>query len=158
MQPMTSEIARTPDPTMRSKLMRLQEAMLADKDNQVELRTEHHFAHRIYAREMRVPAGVVVVGKIHKHKTLNILLSGDMSVLTETGLKRIKPGEVVEAFPGIKRAGYAHTDSRWLTIHGTDNTDLVAIEAECVAQSYEEYDEFAQLEAVQEVRPCLGES
>ncbi|MBB6578941.1 quercetin dioxygenase-like cupin family protein [Comamonas odontotermitis] len=155
---MTSSIAtRKPDLAMRTKLMRLQEAMLADSTTQVETPVTHHFAHGTYAREMFIPAGVTVVGKIHKHHSLNVLLSGDVSVLTESGIRRVAPGEVVESFPGIKRAAYAHVDSRWLTIHGTHDTDLERIENEFIAQSYEEYDSFAKQQLAQEVQPCLGE-
>ena len=154
---MNQPVARVPDLDMRAKLMRLQNVLLADKASQVETPVTHHFSHGTYAREMFIPAGVTVVGKIHKFGALNILLSGDVSVLTESGIRRVQAGEIVESFPGIKRVAYAHVDSRWLTIHGTHEQDLAKIELEFIAQSYEEYDQFAQLQLTQEEKLCLGE-
>lgn len=102
----------------------------------------HHFSHAVYAREMRVPAGAVVVGKIHKYSSLNVLLEGEFIVTTDTGPRLVRAGEVLVAPPGTKRVGYAATYCRWLTVHGTEETDLDKIENHFIAQSAKEYLEF----------------
>ncbi len=37
--------------------------------------------------------------------------------MTDEGMKRLKACTVVKSQPGIKRAGYAHEDSVWITVH-----------------------------------------
>jgi hypothetical protein len=92
----------------------------------------HHFATGVYCREMFIPAGTVLTGKIHVHDTLNILLEGEITVTTPEGMKRLKAPAVFVSPPGCKKAGYAHTDVRWLNVHGTKLTDLTAIEAKFI--------------------------
>ena len=95
----------------------------------------NHHSHGVYGRELRVPAGSVVVGHIHKFTNMNVLLEGEMSVVTEDGVKRVGPGFLVISPPGTKRAAYAHTDCRWLTVHGTHETDVNRIEAEFIVHT-----------------------
>lgn len=104
----------------------------------------HHFAHGVYGRELRLPAGAVIVGKIHKFSSLNVLLKGEMLVTTDTGARHVRAGEVITAPPGTKRAGYALTDCSWLTCHGTHETDLDKIEQHFIAQNEQEFLEFCQ--------------
>lgn len=99
----------------------------------------HHRSHGVYGRELRVPAGAVVVGHIHKFTNMNVLLEGEMTVVTEAGPQRVGPGFMVVSPPGTKRAAYAHTDCRWLTIHGTHETDLDKIEQQFIAHTEQDY-------------------
>lgn len=110
----------------------------------------HHHSHGVYGRELRVPAGSVVVGHIHKFTNMNVLLEGEMTVVTEAGPQRVGPGFLVVSPPGTKRAAYAHTDCRWLTIHGTHETDVEKIEQQFIVHTETEYlafcDQLKQLE------------
>jgi hypothetical protein len=47
--------------------------------------------------------------------------------------------------PGIKRAGYAHSDTVWICIHPTDETDLEKLEEHFIAQTDEEYLAFCKV-------------
>ena len=135
----------------REGIMALQENL---KDMpQVEMPLTHHHFHKGYGRELLIPKDTLLVGKIHKHQTLNILLEGDISLLTEEGTKRVQAPFVVVSKPGIKRVGYAHTDCKWLTVHGTEETDLEKIEAEVIAKDYSEVAELSQneIEQLQEI-------
>ena len=109
---------------------------------QIDLPVVHHFSHGIYGREMHIPKGVVVSGKIHKYPQLNVLICGELSVLTENGVVRVRPPFVVVSPAGTKRIAYAHEDSRWLTVHGTHETDLEKIEAHFIAQTEDEFLQF----------------
>jgi hypothetical protein len=109
----------------------------------MELPIEHHFSKGVYAREMRMPKGVMVVGKIHKHQNLNILSAGEVSVLSVDGVKRVKAPYTFVASPGAKRVIYAHEDAVWTTIHGTDLKDVEKIEDEFIAKNYDEVVEIA---------------
>ena len=50
---------------------------------QTELPLKHSFAPGVYAREMEIPAGTLLIGKIHKHRHHNFLMKGSIIVLTE---------------------------------------------------------------------------
>lgn len=136
-------------PPMRSKVNEI-EAMMKQMP-QRDLPVLHYFSLGLYARELFIPAGTLLTGKIHKCQQLNIMTQGDLSVLTDDGVKRVQAGFVIVSPPGTKRIAYAHTDSRWITVHATDKIDVAQIEQEFIAQSDAEY-----LEFVKETL-CLGQ-
>lgn len=105
---------------------------------QVDIPIINHFSKSVYAREMRMPKGTLVIGKIHKHQNLNILSAGEVSVLSIDGVMRVKAPYTFVASPGTKRLIYAHEDVVWTTIHGTDETDVGKIEDEFIAKSYDD--------------------
>lgn len=136
----TREMARTNG--RRRQLYELQ-AALGDLP-EVDCPLQHVFAPGAYARTIFIPAGTVIVGKIHKHSHLNILSKGIVTVVTEGGGKEELHGPLTMVSPpGTKRAVYAHTDTVWTTIHLTEETDLEKIEEFVIAKTYEDYEKFA---------------
>jgi hypothetical protein len=118
---------------------------LADDNNgfgRAELRVENHFSLGVYARSLYIPADTIVVGKIHKYENLNILAQGDISVLVDNEIVRIRAPFVVVSPPGTKRIAYAHEDTVWITIHGTELRNVEEIEKHFIAQSEQEFLEF----------------
>jgi len=105
----------------------------------------HTFTDGVYCREIFIPKGSVIVGKIHRHDHLNFMSRGDVTVLTKDGLKRIVGPCTMVSSAGTKRALYAHEDTVWTTIHAnpTNETDLVKLEKYIISPSYEalEFDE-----------------
>lgn len=93
-----------------------------------ELPVEHKVFGGIYARELFIPEGVVLTGKIHLEDHICILSEGDLSVMTDDGIKRILAPCMFNAKAGIKKIGYAHTDCTFTTFHRTDLTDIDEIE------------------------------
>lgn len=109
----------------------------------VDLALVHHWAPGLYAREMRIPAGTALTGKIHKTEHVNMILAGDITVFDEqNGTKRIKAPYTFVSKPGARRAGYAHEDTVWICVHPTKETDLAKIEEEVIASSQEEVAEY----------------
>lgn len=109
---------------------------------QVEIPIRHFFSPGVYAREMTVPAGVILTGKIHKYAQLNILSKGEVSVLLEDGVHRIKAPYAVVAPPGSKRIFFAHEESVWTVVLATEETDIEKIEDHFTAESETEYQQF----------------
>ncbi len=98
----------------------------------------HFFAEGVYVRQMFIPAGVALVGHIHRYSCVNIVL-GEIEVATEEGKKRIV-GPITFASPaGVKRAGYAIRDTLWTTIHmNPDNVrDIDKLEAVLIVDVYD---------------------
>jgi quercetin dioxygenase-like cupin family protein len=120
----------------------------------IELPFRNHFAKGVYGRELFIPKGTTLTGKIHKYTQINVLVCGELSVLTDEGVKKVKPPFVVVSPAGTKRAAYAHEDSIWLTVHGTEETDVEKIESIFIAQTEGEYLEFCKS---LEDKSCLGQ-
>lgn len=139
-----SDVA-SPAPT-RADIEQLQVLMSAMP--QVALPTAHHFADGVYLREMRCSAGTTIVGKVHKRPHFFILAAGEMTI-TGGGAqaRRIAAPAIIVSGPGIKRAGYAHTDCVCLNVHRTDSVDLDVIEVELI-----EPDDMALFDARNELK------
>lgn len=99
---------------------------------QIDIETTHHFADGLYGREILIPAGTVLTGKIHRGEHLNFLMKGDITVWTDDGMKRLKAPAIIKSSPGTKRVGYAHEDTIWVTVHASRETDLEKLEAELI--------------------------
>lgn len=130
------------DPSMRVKIERL-EGMMRQVEDQVEIKPVHRFADGLYAREIFIPKGTLLTGKIHKREHLNIVALGEISVLTEAGPQRIKAPFTMVSLPGTKRVGYAHEDTVWITVHATDETRVELVEDELVVDTYDQYQAWA---------------
>lgn len=127
---------------LRSHIDLLEKHMLEATDIQIDFEklTKHYFAKGLYAREITIPAGTLLTGKIHLTQHINVISKGDISVLTEEGIKRIKAPATIISPPGTKRVGYTHEETVWTTFHATEETDLVKLEEQLIAPSHEAFE------------------
>lgn len=114
----------------REDIERLQGVM--SRMPQIELETRHYFSQGLYCREILIPKDCTLVGKVHKHEHLCMLTKGFMTIISGDGRQTLQAPCVFVSRPGVKRAGYAHEDSVFVTVHNTDIKDLAQIEAELV--------------------------
>lgn len=119
-----------PNTPSAAQIKRLEREMLAMA--QLEIETRHHFAPGQYAREIVIPEGTLLTGKTHKTEHLNVVSKGDITVWTESGMRRIKAPFIFVSKPGTKRVGLAHEETVWITVHATSETDLAKLEAELI--------------------------
>jgi len=132
----------------RSDVFRLQEYLETLEQIDPEPLTKHHFAPGIYVRELLIPAGTVLTGKVHRHETMNILVSGTLKVTTDDGVQELTGPMIFNSQPGMKKAAVTFTDVIWLNVHPTESTDLEEIEQEFIVPEDEALE--------QEKRKCLG--
>lgn len=100
---------------------------------------QHHFAPGAYGREMTLPAGLVVIGKIHKHAHINVISKGRVQVFTEyDGVLELAAPCTFVSSPGTKRVVHVLEETVWTTVHVTDKTDLAEIEREVIATDFSE--------------------
>lgn len=114
----------------RQKIQELQQSMLELRCDMPE--AEHFFAPGMYGRRFSMPAGMLVVGKIHKHAHLMMVLKGRAEVVTEFGRDMVEAGHVSVSQPGAKRVVLALEDTVFMTVHHNpeDAEDLDEIEAQ----------------------------
>lgn len=144
---------KTP-PQIRNAILRLEEDMLNMPGAQTDCPVRHIFAPGLYAREMVIPKGIIIVGKIHKHAHVNTISKGKCSVITEFGeMELIAPVTFVSK-PGTKRVVIANEETVWTTYHPSDETDLDKLEESIIAKSY---DDLPIIENTQPVSKIEGE-
>ncbi len=97
----------------------------------------HTFAPGLYARQMTIPKGGIIIGKIHRHAHVNTISKGRVWVVTEFGKDEIVGPVTFVSQPGTKRVVVAQEETIWTTYHPTEETDLAKIEEQVIAPSYE---------------------
>ena len=132
-------------------IIKLQNEMA--KHDQVDCPLVHHFAEGVYVRELHIPADTWIMGKRHRHETINILLKGSLSLYMGPGIpaKKIESPMVFNSKPGVKKFAYIHEDTVFLNIHPTKERDLEKIEQEFIISE----EEWIQLENRGDIK-CLG--
>lgn len=127
-----------PDPVeARETILELEKALLEASDIQMQLETAHRWIDGIYARELFIPKGTLLTGRIHRHACISIMSKGDKTTITEDGAMRLKAPFATISKPGVKRVGLAHEDTIWTTFHATDERDLKKLEEDLFCDSYD---------------------
>lgn len=118
------------------------------EDNTSDTELEHFFTPldddygcSTYARQLFMPKGMVVVGKLHKKPHLTFLMKGTILVVSENGGKQRLKGPLTFVSPaGVKRVFYIEEDTILTTVHLTKETkdeDLDKVEDEVISPTYE---------------------
>lgn len=117
-------------PPTREQIVALQSAMIDVQCQQPNPR--HFFAPGMYLRELVVPAGMLMVGKTHKHAHFLLVLKGRAEVISEFGRMVVEAGHISISPPGVKRVVLALEDTQFVTVHvnQSDTQDLQVIESE----------------------------
>ena len=118
--------------SMQEKVKALQNEL--SKLPQYEPLTKHTFHGGMYCREVWRPAGVLVVGKVHKKEHFYMIVYGTVAITTDDGVKSVTGPCLLNSMPGTKRAVYAETDTLCMTFHRTDSTTVEEAEAEMVEE------------------------
>jgi hypothetical protein len=137
---------------LEKALSKVEGAVFGDNDL---MPLKHSFAEGVYVREIFIPKGSVLTGKIHRHSHPNFLMSGEVIVVTEHGgREHLKAPLSMISKAGTKRAILALEDTVWVTVHITNETDLQKIEDYVIAKTYDDLlpsaEETKQIESVVE--------
>ena len=119
-----------PNVPLRQKVENLQREI--SKLPQYEPKTTHTFHAGMYCREVWRPAGVLVVGKVHKKEHFYLIVSGTVAITTDDGVQLVTGPQLLCSTPGTKRAVYAETDALCMTFHVVDAKTIEDAEAELV--------------------------
>lgn len=115
----------------RGKVAALEEKILELEP--VEMVTNHYFAHGTYTRELIIPKGTLVTGKIHRYSCTNIITKGKILAVSDEGEYEIEAPHVFVSGSDVKKACYALEDTIWINVHPWDGKmDLEQIEQELI--------------------------
>lgn len=133
------------------KLGKMPNAMFGDS-----FPLKHSVVDGLYIREIFVPKNTLFVSKLFKQDHASFLLLGELSILTEKGIMRVKAPFHMITKIGTKRVVYVHEDCIWVTVHPNKNNliNLERLEEEIIAKDYEQLNEEENkfIEAFTEVR------
>jgi hypothetical protein len=102
---------------------------------QYEPQTTNIFHGGIYCREVWRPAGVLVIGKVHKKAHFYEIVSGTVKITQDGKPAIVQAGPVlIQCEPGTQRAVLALTDVLCRTFHATDVQTVEDAEAELVEE------------------------
>jgi len=136
-----------------SKVETLENAMLASDDiriakgNSDMFPLKHSFSEGVYVREMFMPRGGLVIGKLYKISHTWFLLSGELEVATDEGTEYYIGPCYVNAPEGTKRVLHAVSDVIFVNVYPNPEniTDTDKLEEILTCSSYKEYEEYKLL-------------
>lgn len=136
-----------------NKVETLENAMLASDDiriakgNSDMFPLKHSFSEGVYIREMFMPQGGLVIGKLYKISHTWFLLSGDLEVATDEGTEYYIGPCYVNAPEGTKRVLHAVSDVIFVNVYPNPEniTDTDKLEEILTCSSYKEYEEYKLL-------------
>ena len=131
-----TDLPENVDLTYQEKIEKVEEILL--KEDQLEIPVQHFFFEGMYIRQIVIPKGTLCTSTYHKRGQFDIMASGEMSVLTEEGIVRIKAPYYAVSNSGLKRLGYAHTDVLWVDIRAMDNIGVEKAEKLLYTTKYKE--------------------
>jgi len=100
-----------------------------------ELPLEHFICNKTYVRQITLPQDMVLTGKVHNFDHTSILSKGEVTVLTDEGMTRIKAPATWVSKAGTKRLIYVHEEAIWATVHQSEKTLVEDLEKELVYDS-----------------------
>lgn len=123
---MTAEIIQPAQERIRAI-----EKMMLEMPQQ-EIPVQHTFGPGFYARTITIPADTVLVGDEHATEHIFFVSKGEITLVTDGEPLRVSAGFQAVCKPGMKRAGYAHTEVVCTNIHITTETNLDALRAQLI--------------------------
>lgn len=79
---------------------------------------EHFFGDNVVVRKTVIKKHNLMVGAIHKHQHITIMVNGNIAIWkSDEGLRIAKGNEVMVTEPGCRRALYAYEDTVFYTAH-----------------------------------------
>jgi quercetin dioxygenase-like cupin family protein len=89
---------------------------------------QHHFSDNLYAKEIILSAGSLVIQHKHKFDHLSILAKGKVIVLFDEDAVEYTAPACINIVKGVDHAIKALEDSVWFCVHATDETDATKVD------------------------------
>ena len=93
----------------------------------------HHFGGGVYVKEARISANMRLTQHIHGHDHLSVLVSGEVIVRVDGVLTSHTAPAVLTIAAGKAHEVVCLTDTIWMCIHATDETDPEKVDQVLIA-------------------------
>lgn len=125
-----SSILKTEDNKTKDEKIDELESIMAENFEIINCPLNHRFTEGLYVREIFMPAGSLIVSKIHKTQHQYFVLKGAVSVWIDEGEEiYIEAPYIGVTEPGTRRVLYIWEDCIWATAHtNPDNENEFEIE------------------------------
>lgn len=125
----------------RANILKYEE--FAKTQPQLDIPVTDYIHAGMYTRQITIPKDTIITGQIYKFDHFDIMISGDITVSTDTDKpKRFTGFNVFKGMSGKKRAGYAHEDTTWITVHAVQGESGEKIQKYLTADTFDELREF----------------
>lgn len=75
----------------------------------------------LYVRQLFIPKGVALTSRVYKKSYVDLMISGKITITDSNGTYDLEGFNLLEGVPGRKRAGFAHEDTLWITVHSPED-------------------------------------
>lgn len=118
----------------------LKRPQLEDSDYSLK----EYYSGGMYCRQITIPAGALITGRVYKFDHVEIMLSGDITIISDDGSETFYTGNnVIEAKAGKRQAGFSHSETTWLTINSVPEEILPENRLDYTSVlTYEEFNQF----------------
>lgn len=104
----------------------------------------HYFGDGVYVRTLLIPAGTILVGRLHRQARVCLILTGRCTWVDETGRATVEAPWIGEFPAGSKTAVYAETDTLWAAALGTHLKDSATVFETLTYGTREQYEQFLE--------------
>ena len=111
------------------------EGMLLEQYGEYPDVAEHFFAPGQYVRQIRIPAGHLILGHKHRNPCLNLMLKGKMIVWMNGLTQVVEAPAMFVSDGGTRKVARVLEDMVFATVHPTNETDVDKLEAELFIES-----------------------
>jgi hypothetical protein len=95
---------------------------------QTDCPVTHHFGPGVYIREVKIPAGSLVLGHKHRNPHVNILVSGRLKLMGENNCITELVAPAVISTLGGRKLAYAIDETIWQNVYATEERDIEKLE------------------------------
>lgn len=108
---------------------------------QVDPPVRHYFADGVYCREIRIKAGIALVGYIHMQECVTILSAGRIVISDGQRPVILEAPFSMPVAAGTKKAGYVLIDTVWTDCYANPDNErrIDVLEARLTADTHEEF-------------------
>lgn len=117
-----------------------------------ELPLQSFVTGNLLARQLSMPAGTFAIGEIQRFGHVSVLLSGEISMLNETGgITRLVAPATFPSKPGVRKVGFVHKDVVWTTVH-----DMSGYDGDLLSATPKQLEAYIATNSMQEWQASVG--
>lgn len=99
----------------------------------------HHFEDGVYGRELLLPEGTIVVSRVHKKGSINVISKGEVIIIDTNGWREVKAPSTFTSPRGTHRIVIALEDTVWTGVHHTHEKDPNDLFEDLTCETYNEF-------------------